>query len=110
LDLSPAGEGVVATAGGDATVQVYDRAAERILASLTGHSKKVHGELYGVRLYGVPCSVVTGRSGLFSVSDWRLRDTESLWSGRGTDTGRRRRGGASGLLCSTSVGLGGVLD
>lgn len=42
LDLSPAGEGVVATAGGDASVQVYDRAAERILASLTGHSKKVH--------------------------------------------------------------------
>ncbi len=45
LDLSPSGEGVVATAGGDASVQVYDRAAERILASLTGHSKKVHGEL-----------------------------------------------------------------
>ncbi|EFN51555.1 hypothetical protein CHLNCDRAFT_140025 [Chlorella variabilis] len=42
LDLSPAGEEVVATAGGDATVQVYDCKAERFLASLTGHSKKVH--------------------------------------------------------------------
>ena len=44
LDLSPAGEAVVATAGGDSTVQLFDRAAERVLASLTGHSRKVYGE------------------------------------------------------------------
>ena len=47
LDLSPTGEAVVATAGGDSTVQLFDRAAERVLASLTGHSKKVYGEWEG---------------------------------------------------------------
>lgn len=40
-----AGEAVVATAGGDGNVQVFDRTAEQILATLSGHSKKVHGEL-----------------------------------------------------------------
>lgn len=41
LDVSPEGDGVLATAGGDGAVTVYDRAAGRVLASLTGHSKKV---------------------------------------------------------------------
>ena len=44
LDLSPAGESVVATAGADASVQLYDRGAERVLATLSGHTKKVYGE------------------------------------------------------------------
>lgn len=43
LDLSPASEAVVATAGGDADIKLYDRAAEQILATLSGHAKKVHG-------------------------------------------------------------------
>lgn len=42
LDLSPASEAVVATAGADGTVQIFDRAADRLLASLEGHSKKVY--------------------------------------------------------------------
>lgn len=42
IDISPASQAVVATAGADATVQLFDIKGERILASLTGHSKKVH--------------------------------------------------------------------
>ena len=39
--VAPDADAVVATAGGDATVQLFDRAAGRALASLKGHSKKV---------------------------------------------------------------------
>lgn len=35
---------MVATAGGDATVKLFDRASEQVLATLSGHTKKVHGE------------------------------------------------------------------
>jgi pre-mRNA-processing factor 19 len=42
IDVSPASDAVVATAGADATVQLYDLSGERVVASLEGHSKKVH--------------------------------------------------------------------
>lgn len=44
IDTSPASSAVVATAGGDGVVAVYDSAAGRLLAELKGHSKKVNGE------------------------------------------------------------------
>jgi len=34
---------VVATAGADGDVHLFDRAAELVLATLQGHSKKVNG-------------------------------------------------------------------
>lgn len=43
IDTSPASDTVLATAGADGDVHVFDRAAERVLASLQGHSKKVNG-------------------------------------------------------------------
>jgi pre-mRNA-processing factor 19 len=39
--VAPDADAVVATAGGDATVQLFDRAAGRALATLKGHTKKV---------------------------------------------------------------------
>lgn len=36
----------MATAGADGVVVLFDREAGRIRASLTGHSKKVNGELF----------------------------------------------------------------
>ncbi|KAL4431421.1 hypothetical protein ABPG75_006677 [Micractinium tetrahymenae] len=42
IDLSPASEAVVATAGADASVQLFDRSSDRVLASLEGHGKKVN--------------------------------------------------------------------
>jgi len=41
LAVSPTNDAVVASAGGDTTVQLFDCAAQQTLASLTGHSKKV---------------------------------------------------------------------
>ena len=41
--MSPAGDNVVATAGADGDVHLFDRSAERVLATLQGHSKKVNG-------------------------------------------------------------------
>lgn len=43
LDLELGKENIVFTAGADHTGQVYDCQANRIVASLTGHSKKVTG-------------------------------------------------------------------
>lgn len=44
IDTSPASSSVVATAGGDGLVAVYDSAAGRLLSELRGHTKKVNGE------------------------------------------------------------------
>jgi WD40 repeat protein len=46
IDTSPASSSVVATAGGDGVVAVYDSAAGRLLSELRGHTKKVNGELF----------------------------------------------------------------
>lgn len=43
IDAAPGNEGLVATASADGVVVLFDRAAGRIKASLTGHSKKVNG-------------------------------------------------------------------
>jgi len=42
LALSHAQPGVFVTGGNDKVVQVYDRGADKVLASLKGHTKKVH--------------------------------------------------------------------
>ena len=44
MDLELGKENLVYTAGQDHTGQVYDCQANRIVASLTGHSKKVTGD------------------------------------------------------------------
>ena len=44
VDAAPGSESLVATAGADGVVVLFDRSAGRIKASLTGHSKKVNGE------------------------------------------------------------------
>lgn len=41
IDLSPSSEDIVASAGRDHTVQIYDRAQGRKVGELTGHSKRV---------------------------------------------------------------------
>jgi WD40 repeat protein len=46
IDISPASSSVVATAGGDGIVAVYDSAAGRLLSELRGHTKKVNGECH----------------------------------------------------------------
>ena len=43
IDVAPGNEDLVATAGADGVVVMFDRGAGRIKASLTGHSKKVNG-------------------------------------------------------------------
>ncbi|CAL5224503.1 g7199 [Coccomyxa viridis] len=43
IDAAPGGESLVATAGADGVVVLFDHSAGRIKASLTGHSKKVNG-------------------------------------------------------------------
>jgi hypothetical protein len=43
IDAAPSNEDLVATAGADSVVVLFDHAAGRIKASLTGHSKKVNG-------------------------------------------------------------------
>lgn len=48
IDTSPATDTVVATAGMDGQVHVFDRAAGRIVAELQGHSKKVNGAVQGL--------------------------------------------------------------
>ncbi len=48
IDAAPGSESLVATAGADGVVVLFDHSAGRIKASLTGHSKKVNGE-------GFPC-------------------------------------------------------
>ena len=48
IDAAPGSESLVATAGSDGVVVLFDHSAGRIKASLTGHSKKVNGE-------GFPC-------------------------------------------------------
>ena len=45
IDAAPGSENLIATAGADGVVVVFDRDAGRIRASLTGHTKKVNGEL-----------------------------------------------------------------
>ena len=42
--MDPASPNVIATAGADHTVKLFDRGASRVLASLTGHTKKVTSE------------------------------------------------------------------
>ena len=44
IDAAPGSESLVATAGADGVVVLFDHSAGRIKASLTGHSKKVNGE------------------------------------------------------------------
>ena len=44
IDTSPTSSAVVATAGGDSVVAVYDSSAGRLLAELRGHTKKVNGK------------------------------------------------------------------
>ena len=44
LSLDLHGDSLVATAGADHTVQLFDRQSERVLASLSGHSKRVTGD------------------------------------------------------------------
>ncbi len=44
IDSVPGNENILATAGADSVVVVFDREAARIKASLTGHSKKVNGK------------------------------------------------------------------
>ncbi|KAL3134881.1 hypothetical protein ABBQ32_007847 [Trebouxia sp. C0010 RCD-2024] len=41
IDLSPASEDIIASAGRDHTVQIYDRSQERKLSELSGHTKRV---------------------------------------------------------------------
>jgi len=41
LSVSPDNDAIVASAGGDSTVQIFDHHAAQNVASLTGHSKKV---------------------------------------------------------------------
>lgn len=41
IDLSPSNDDIVASAGRDHTVQIYDRAQQRKLSELTGHTKRV---------------------------------------------------------------------
>lgn len=57
VDAAPGSEGLVATAGADGVVVLFDRSAGRIKASLTGHSKKVNGE-------GFSCSLKLGQTKL----------------------------------------------
>ncbi len=51
IDAAPGGESLVATAGADGVVVLFDHSAGRIKASLTGHSKKVNGERFPCLLY-----------------------------------------------------------
>lgn len=44
IDCALDNDNLLATAGADAAVVVFDREASRIRATLTGHSKKVNGE------------------------------------------------------------------
>ena len=44
IDAAPGSESLIATAGADGVVVVFDRDAGRIRASLTGHTKKLNGE------------------------------------------------------------------
>ena len=44
IDAAPGSESLIATAGADGVVVLFDRDAGRIRASLTGHTKKVNGE------------------------------------------------------------------
>lgn len=46
IDVSPQQSSVVATAGSDTTVQVYDYVQGRVLAGLEGHSKRVNGVVF----------------------------------------------------------------
>ena len=50
IDVAPGNEDLVATAGADGVVVMFDRGAGRIKASLTGHSKKVNGGFLPLRL------------------------------------------------------------
>ena len=61
IDAAPGNEGLVATAGADGVVVLFDRAAGRIKASLTGHSKKVNGGFLHLCL-GAPAGCSTPRS------------------------------------------------
>ncbi|KAK9804685.1 hypothetical protein WJX72_000013 [[Myrmecia] bisecta] len=47
IDVSPTDDNVLASAGNDATVQLFDRAASRIVGSLTGHAKRVTDVKFG---------------------------------------------------------------
>ena len=42
IDVAPDNENLLATAGTDSTVVLFDREASRIRASLTGHTKKIN--------------------------------------------------------------------
>ena len=42
IDVAPDNENLLATAGADSVVVVFDREASRIRASLAGHSKKIN--------------------------------------------------------------------
>lgn len=53
IDVSPAADGVLATAGVDGAVQVFDREGEKVLASLKGHSKKVNSASTSQDIYNV---------------------------------------------------------
>ena len=55
VDAAPGSESLVATAGADGVVVLFDRSAGRIKAYLTGYSKKVNGE-------GFSCPVKLGQT------------------------------------------------
>lgn len=59
VDFAAGKENLVFTAGNDHTGQVYDREANRVVASLTGHSKKVTGNLPSPPLDTPQCAIQT---------------------------------------------------
>jgi len=46
IDVALDNENLIATAGADAVVVLFDRESSRIRASLTGHTKKINSALF----------------------------------------------------------------
>lgn len=51
IDVALDNENLIATAGADSVIVLFDREASRIRASLNGHSKKINSALF---LLGCP--------------------------------------------------------
>jgi pre-mRNA-processing factor 19 len=75
IDISPAADNIVATAGADTNVHVYDVSEQRVVASINGHSKRVNAVQF------VDPSVLLTASVDKTAGIWRLGDDGQVQCG-----------------------------
>ena len=88
IDAAPGSESLVASAGADGVVVLFDHGAGRIKASLNGHSKKVNGagcprpSTHSARMQRTHVLCMRPVASMIAVMSWLQHpvDTDERWS------------------------------